>query len=136
MRGCYVLLVNNPEDADIRTGGLGTIRFLKGQYVYVGSALNGIEARVRRHIGNRKKIHWHIDYLLRRGKCDEVYVLESDKRLECVLAERMAEKFYCVPNFGSSDCHCRGHLFHGDEKELISHVLKNGMRRFELPGKK
>jgi Uri superfamily endonuclease len=49
-------------------GALGTLVFSPGRYIYVGSALNGIEPRVSRHLrtngGHLGSIHWHIDYLL------------------------------------------------------------------------
>ncbi|HSF57479.1 MAG TPA: DUF123 domain-containing protein [Candidatus Binatia bacterium] len=45
-------------------GKLGDAVFPAGTYVYTGSAMKGLAARVKRHCSRKKKIHWHIDYLL------------------------------------------------------------------------
>ena len=36
----------------------------KGIYIYTGSAKKNIDSRIKRHLSNSKKLHWHIDYLL------------------------------------------------------------------------
>ncbi|MGZ7049923.1 MAG: GIY-YIG nuclease family protein, partial [Methanobacterium sp.] len=60
----YCLLINLNVDSEISVGKLGKLNFKKGFYVYVGSALNSIDARIKRHLKNDKKLFWHIDYLL------------------------------------------------------------------------
>ena len=42
MKGSYVLLVGLPEEQTIAVGGLRDVRFLRGYYAYVGSAMGGI----------------------------------------------------------------------------------------------
>ncbi|MBI4288853.1 MAG: GIY-YIG nuclease family protein [Chloroflexi bacterium] len=82
-----------------------------GLYLYVGSALNGVEQRVARHLSAGKRRHWHIDYLLGAGWVRQVWVMPCREKVECVVASRLAEKFEAVSGFGSSDCRCRSHLF-------------------------
>ncbi|NIT57694.1 MAG: DUF123 domain-containing protein, partial [Aliifodinibius sp.] len=57
------------DSIKIRIGSLGFIDFMKGYYVYVGSALTGLEQRITRHFkvskGEHSVTHWHIDYLLK-----------------------------------------------------------------------
>ncbi|MFP4052091.1 MAG: GIY-YIG nuclease family protein, partial [Thermoplasmata archaeon] len=65
MKGIYTLVIELKEDKVIEVGAIGNIDFDKGYYVYVGSAQNGLEARIERHLSDEKKIHWHIDYLLK-----------------------------------------------------------------------
>ena len=130
MEGSYILLLELNESQDITVGRLGILRFLNGVYAYVGSALNGIEARVKRHIRQEKKHHWHIDYLLDRADIYEVILVPVDEgRLECTLARALKEKFTCIRGFGSSDCHCPGHLFYAaGRNELntkVAEVLAN-----------
>lgn len=61
----YCLIINIKKDTEIKIGKkLGFINFKKGCYVYVGSAMNCLESRVKRHLSDNKKKHWHIDYLL------------------------------------------------------------------------
>ena len=55
MKGVYLLLLQLDNSQQISIGRLGVQHFAKGFYAYVGSALNGIEPRVNRHISNDKK---------------------------------------------------------------------------------
>ncbi|MCK4902633.1 MAG: GIY-YIG nuclease family protein, partial [Thermoplasmatales archaeon] len=83
MKGSYILLIELENDSKIQIGKLGDILFKKGFYVYIGSALNGLEQRINRHLRADKKLHWHIDYLLKSAKVDSVYYKENDQREEC-----------------------------------------------------
>jgi Uri superfamily endonuclease len=111
VKGGYVLLISLSRAQTIRVGGLGSISFAAGGYAYVGSALGGLEARVRRHLRAAKKNHWHIDYLLAKASLRRIIMAESSQRLECRLADRLSGQFDAIPGFGSSDCRCPGHLF-------------------------
>ena len=106
-------------------GRLGVLHFTKGFYAYVGSALNGIEARVKRHFRLNKKHHWHIDYLLDRASIYEVVLVPVEGRLECALARALKEELTCIRRFGSSDCRCSGHLFYAAAmNELNTRVVE------------
>lgn len=51
MKGSYCLIINIKKDTEIKIGKkLGFINFKKGCYVYVGSAMNCLEYRVKRHL--------------------------------------------------------------------------------------
>ncbi len=132
MKGCYAVLIYLDKKSDMKVGSLGITRFPKGHYLYIGSAMNGIEQRLGRHLRKQKKFHWHIDYFLKKGEISEIYCLESVKKLECYLAKRFADKFEGVKKFGSTDCTCRRHLFKGEPEKLASCAFENGMREFEL----
>jgi Uri superfamily endonuclease len=127
LKGSYALLIHLKEDKKIRIGSLGKIELPKGYYVYIGSAMNGIEGRVNRHLRNRKKVHWHIDYFLKKARISSAYYLESQKQTECNIANKFSRNFEGVPKFGSSDCECEGHLFYGGQKELENCVRENKM---------
>jgi Uri superfamily endonuclease len=126
VKGSYVLLVELSRPAEIAVGRLGRVRFEKGFYAYVGSAMGGLEKRIRRHLSKEKKIHWHIDYLLdsAASRVVEVFRFESAKRLECHIAGKLSEKLECVPGFGCSDCGCGSHLFTGSVKDISESVLE------------
>ncbi len=124
MRGTYALLVHVPYDLAITVGELGTLSFRAGYYVYVGSALGGLEARVRRHLRAEKALRWHIDYLLARARAVDVVFARSDERKECEIAAELSKHLEGVRGFGSSDCRCETHLFYGpDLNELLRRVL-------------
>ena len=60
MKGSYVLLIEIGQEKEIQIGSIGNIYFKKGFYAYIGSALNGLEQRIERHIRKDKRFHWHI----------------------------------------------------------------------------
>lgn len=130
MKGCYILLLLLKRDCDVEIGALGRIHFSKGYYAYVGSAMNGIEGRVRRHLRKEKNVHWHIDYFLREAKIVDVFIKSSKKKLECKIAEGLSKDFEVVVGFGSSDCNCRGHLFYGTKKEFGDFIKNSEFIKF------
>lgn len=132
MNGSYVLIMEMKEGKKISVGKLGPIDFKKGYYAYVGSAMNGLAKRIERHLSNEKKMHWHIDYLLKKARIIEIWILESDKKRECEIAEKLVEKLIAIASFGSSDCDCRGHLFNGSPEKMIELVDEIGMEKYEI----
>lgn len=111
--GAYQLLAHLEHNTSIRIGRLGTFRFPAGYYVYTGSAMNGAEARVARHLSKSKRFHWHIDFLLEHCVIIRYAIRESSARYECELAAEtlaMGGARTPVRGFGSSDCRCPAHL--------------------------
>jgi len=125
MKGSYLINIYLKKDTKITVGRLGNLKFHKGNYIYVGSALNGFEQRINRHLRKMKKIHWHIDYLLKYGQIINVFYKESEKKEECLIAKKLNNIFPSIPDFGCSDCNCESHLFYdfNDKfKELIGQL--------------
>lgn len=116
MRGTYCLLAELPEGCSIRVGKLGTFDFPAGTYVYVGSALGGIQQRVNRHRSINKRRRWHVDYFLSRARIVSTISIPCDsKEYECAVAQTLmrAEGAVVVAEgFGSSDCGCDTHLIY------------------------
>jgi Uri superfamily endonuclease len=98
------------ERVKISVGALGDFELPAGLYVYTGSAKRNILARVSRHLSGKKKIRWHIDYLLSHplARIIDVKLLEKD---ECE-ANQELEGQILIPRFGASDCRrrCGSHL--------------------------
>ena len=112
--GIYSLIINLSKKKEITVGRLGTFVFPKGYYVYTGSAQNGLDKRINRHLSSHKKLHWHIDYLLPHAKVIKVvrYVGRND---ECKLSRVTGQgtgATRIVKKFGSSDCKCETHLYY------------------------
>jgi Uri superfamily endonuclease len=124
VKGGYVLLISLPRAQTVAVGSLGSICFAAGGYAYVGSALGGLEARIRRHLRTAKKKHWHIDYLLERASVSRIIMAESGERLECRLAARLGGQFEAVPGFGSSDCRCPAHLFFAPSPAILEAAVR------------
>ncbi|OYV03555.1 endonuclease [candidate division bacterium WOR-3 4484_18] len=131
MKGCYVLLVELPRDIRITVGKLGKLTFTRGYYAYVGSAMNNIEVRVKRHISSHKRKRWHIDYLLEHGRIVAIYYRESKYRCECELADGLRSKFEPIHKFGATDCRCGGHLFYNRNLyELVQLIEEMGLKQY------
>ena len=113
MKGVYVLIISVGKDIKVNVGALGSIFFERGLYAYVGSAQNGLERRVQRHLRKAKKKFWHIDYLLDDDavRIVKVFHKEAEKSEECRIARKLSEKGIAVKRFGCSDCGCVSHLF-------------------------
>jgi Uri superfamily endonuclease len=112
--GVYCLMINLKEKSTIKIGKKGKTIFEKGCYVYVGSALNSLKARINRHLKQEKKLHWHIDYLLKSEQSEivEVHYTLTKNPLECQLAHEISKKGIGMEKFGCSDCKCHSHLFY------------------------
>jgi Uri superfamily endonuclease len=125
MKGSYILLLELREPQQVSVGKLGVLDLAEGSYAYVGSALNGLEARINRHFRMNKKHHWHIDYLLEQANIYEVLLIPEERRLECNLAHALNEKILCIRGFGSSDCRCAGHLFYNPKRKELNAQVNN-----------
>jgi len=112
VKGVYLLVISLKKNSRIKVGRLGRITFSKGFYVYVGSALNSLQARVARHLSSEKKMRWHIDYLLAspNAEVEMVITRQTEKRIECKVNEIIQKFGKPVEKFGSSDCKCKSHL--------------------------
>lgn len=133
MKGFYLLIIKNPIKKHIKIGSLGRLVFDKGYYIYVGSAMNSLEARIARHARKNKKLFWHIDYLLLSGKIVAVLIKSSRRKQECQTARSLAKHFTAVPRFGCSDCKCKSHLFFSktNPSRKIRKIVP-GLKTFEL----
>jgi len=117
MKGIYLLIIGLEKEMIKEVGSLGDVMFQRGNYIYIGSAQNSLEARVARHMSSQKKKHWHIDYFLEEAEIKEVLAFELGSDKECELAQMLDNKFTRVWDFGCSDCSCDSHLFF-TEKDL------------------
>ncbi|MCX7793893.1 MAG: DNA/RNA nuclease SfsA [Thermodesulfovibrionales bacterium] len=110
-RGSYILYGKLTRDRFFKIGKLGKINFKKGYYLYIGSAMNSLSARLRRHMNKHKRMRWHIDYLVPGLDDLKTIAFRSSESLECLLADELKRISRPVGRFGSSDCGCEGHLY-------------------------
>ncbi len=132
MKGSYILLLKLKKNITINIGKLGKLDFKKGFYAYVGSALNGLESRINRHLRHKKNIHWHIDYLLDFAEITNVFYNENSVKNECIIANEFEKRLHLIKGFGCSDCKCKSHLFYGSYNEVISIIKKLKMKQYTL----
>ena len=125
MKGCYCLIIHVKRKSKIRVGEkLGDVEFKKGIYVYVGSAMNSLESRLNRHLSDSKKLHWHVDYLLKDDNSKIIDIIYNiDKKVECDISQYIETKAIGIENFGCSDCNCQSHLYYfKNRSEAIEQV--------------
>ncbi len=134
-RGSYCLCIRVWKDSEISVRSLGVIAFPSGHYVYVGSALNSLIPRLRRHIktsrGEGRVAHWHVDYLLREPhvEVEAIYATDWSVRMECEIATHIALRGEAVPRFGCSDCVCRSHLY---RVKSFGFIGETGLKKVDL----
>jgi Uri superfamily endonuclease len=124
MIGCYILLIELKTPTKIQIGKLGKVFFKKGFYLYIGSAMNSLEGRIKRHLRSEKKLHWHIDYLLQNADVIDVFYKETNEKIECKTVNFFNQTLANVTGFGCSDCKCRSHLFYSTKKQ-IKQIINN-----------
>ena len=133
-KGSYCLIIHIKRDCRIKIGAKGFVNFEKGYYVYVGSALNSLNTRIKRHISKDKKKHWHMDYLSlnKNSEILQVIYTHCDKKIECNISSYINENTNnYIESFGCSDCMCMSHLYYFDsydeaEKVSIDSIEKLG----------
>lgn len=117
-KGSYLLIFFNDKPFKKAIGSLGQRDFKKGYYVYVGSAMQALEKRIKRHLRKTKKTRWHLDFISPLCmKVDRVYPIRRNDRVE----EAMARKLMTVcddyvPGFGASDSGLDSHFFYFNER--------------------
>ena len=108
----YQIHISLKKNIEINIGKLGVFSFLRGLYVYTGSAKKNIDQRIKRHFSQNKKFFWHIDYFL-GNKYTEIVKIEKKNIFECDL-NKITKGKSIVNGFGSSDCtkNCKSHLIY------------------------
>jgi Uri superfamily endonuclease len=134
LKGSYCLLIHLKQNSQINVGKLGEINFKVGYYVYVGSGLNSLEARIKRHLRDNKRLFWHVDYLLalKDSEIDNVQFVISDDKLECDLASQISKNGTTITGFGCSDCECESHLFYFKDLLDANKTCRNAFKKLNL----
>lgn len=130
MKGSYLIIAEMDANKRVPIGKLGEVEFNKGFYVYVGSALNGLEQRIQRHLRENKKTHWHIDYLLKHATVTDVFYKEDNVREECIIAKKFEGTLPSILGFGCSDCKCKSHLFYGTHNGIKQVIDRLNMKSY------
>ncbi|RBQ22510.1 hypothetical protein ALNOE001_18790 [Candidatus Methanobinarius endosymbioticus] len=126
-KSTYCLIINKKNESHINIGALGKINFKKGFYIYIGSAMNSLIPRIKRHLSDNKKLHWHVDYLLKdkNTNVEEVFFNISEKKIECELVNFISKKGLKIDKFGCSDCNCNSHLIYFKNSQVCLNRAEN-----------
>ena len=138
LKGTYCLIIYVSNDITIQIGKLGAFNFDKGFYVYVGSALNSLESRLKRHLSDDKKLFWHVDYLLASLNVElvEIVFAVDNGKWECAIASEVGLEGVDIKGFGCSDCKCNSHLFKFDDLDESVDICINSFKKLLLEPKK
>jgi Uri superfamily endonuclease len=136
--GIYSLVIDVRQDMAIPVGAMGTLCFSRGYYIYTGSARGkasmNLHTRIRRHLQDKKKQRWHIDYLLKHKATilRNAFYCETFEDLECGITQSIIKYPSVFPvhkGFGASDCRnrCYSHLsqFEHSDLETLMHYLSD-----------
>ena len=131
--GSYILVIRLKRGKTLNVGKLGSVSFKKGYYCYIGSAMKNLTTRTERHRRKDKKLHWHIDYLTTEADKVNALQIRASTRMECHIASTVTAimKSY-TPGFGTSDCHCRTHLFWADQDPLKQPDFQDMLQSFRM----
>lgn len=132
--GCYLLVLYNAEAFTKEIGALGEREFKPGYYVYVGSALKGLDNRIKRHMRKNKKIHWHLDYVFPfHMNKEKIFKIVTGKNIERALAREISKicRAY-IPGFGSSDTGEPSHFFYFRENPVRNRDFLNLLLDFRM----
>jgi Uri superfamily endonuclease len=121
MIGSYILIFELKHDFIISIGKKGKITFRKGYYVYVGSALNGLEQRIKRHLKSNKRKHWHIDYLLEFALIKYIFIKESKKKKNVILQNHSINNYFQSKGLGIVTVDVKAIFFM--EKKILFFIL-------------
>lgn len=132
-KGGYILILQLNGTKKINIGRLGAISFPQGFYAYLGSALGGFKSRINRHLTEDKKPKWHIDHLLSEARVLQVILYETEQRLECLLSQALTNELPFVPDFGSSDCQCRSHLYFATNRPSLEINISKAIAQLTIP---
>ena len=134
--GTYALVTILGVECRLQVGKLGIHSLVPGYYVYVGSALGGLSGRLGHHLRSEKKLHWHIDYLLREVEVVQIWYAFGQLKLECTwnaIVGDLPGAMSSTPGFGASDCRCSSHLTYFPAMPSLSlfqaEVRQNGLLR-------
>ena len=94
--------------------------------------MNSLIARIERHLSNEKKMHWHVDYLLKRAEITEVIYTESERKVECELSQYISDKSEGIEDFGCSDCECESHLYYFENKKEAIKCIENAYKSMNM----
>jgi len=143
-QGVYTLIIRVTKAEKLNVGRFGLHYFPVGYYTYTGSALgkgaSTLRRRLTRHLNRRKKLRWHIDYLLNARSAETVVVCfaKTRERMECSVSKaiKMLPKATVpIRGFGSTDClsGCPAHLQMFIHKNPIS-VIKAVLTTYKKVG--
>ena len=89
--GAYAVMMNLARPRQLPIARLKHPRIEPGRYIYGGSARGpgGLRARLGRHLGLKKKKHWHVDHL--RAVSRVMGAAAFLDQSECALIGRLLE---------------------------------------------
>ncbi len=115
--GTYVMIYHNDAPTIVDpVGRLGTFRFPRGYYLYVGSARGGVRGRHGHHLNPEATVFWNLDFMKPHFRPVGRWWSFDPGDRECTWASVLARSsgLSCpAPDFGAH-CgrRCPAHLFH------------------------
>ncbi|MBN2253075.1 MAG: DUF123 domain-containing protein [Kosmotogaceae bacterium] len=116
-KGDYVVLFFLKESVEISSISKNWL-LDSGYYMYIGSAMSSLAERVKRHLIEEKRKHWHIDYLREKAEVVAALLLPTEEQREEELSNFVSEYGEAVSKFGASDCSTDSNLYKLESKNI------------------
>ena len=122
--GSYLLWYFLPKGQNISVGKFGPQLFKRGWYGYCGSAFGsgGLRGRLKHHLAQSEKCHWHIDYFKAHASLRRLWIhvgYNKEHDWSRLLLFDCGGQVLCR-GFGSSDCSCDSHLIYFSSQAAIA----------------
>ena len=123
--GSYLVALWLRAACETTIGRLGAARLPRGYYIYIGSAKNGLAARLHRHVHGAATRHWHLDYLRPHARVLAWAAFADARYAECRLAQTLLPWGDVIRRrFGASDCSCPAHLVYYRHRADVMQALR------------
>ena len=131
--GAYLLILRVDYPSVINVGSLGNLEITAGYYIYVGSGMQSLSARIARHMRKRKQFRWHVDYLRKIANHVQSIPVRSSRSIEIDLASEISRIYIsCFPGFGASDSPLSTHLFYSSTHPSNDKAFNSILHRFRF----
>jgi len=134
--GSYHLVIGLHKSITLKHRRYSDNQLNPGYYIYTGSAMGSLSARLQRYLKPPLKRHWHIDYLLasRNTIIEEIWVCPAKTKEECLRNKvilALPGAGILLPRFGATDCRagCPAHLVYFQRRPDLG--LMKGLFRWE-----
>jgi len=133
----YALVIDLSRAVTVNAGKLGAHRLQAGTYIYAGGARRGFNARVARHLSKKKRLHWHVDYLLasKYATVIKVWAFSADiSECDIISILKVGQNITApIKSFGASDCRnrCPAHLLRSS-RSVVGVLKKLGGKLYDI----
>lgn len=100
----------------------------KGYIIYIGSAGNGLNNRLKRHLIKYKKLKWHIDYITINKQVEPSLIFYKEGQYGINIEDKLSNLFYLkfkkLDNLGATDSKMPHMYYSNNINEILDIIYK------------